>query len=70
MAATQTIKAGTRIRFYGRGRIDATDELGTVKRWDVRINGPRENVPGYHRVRFDGDNGDLLVHEGGFEVVK
>lgn len=64
------IKPGTRIRFFGCGRIDATDEYATVKRWDRRTNGPREDVPGYHRVRFDGDDGDLLAHESRFEIVK
>ena len=57
------MKAGTKVKVLGVDwNGDETAESAKVLRWS-RISGPRESVPGYHRVRFDADNGVLLVHE-------
>ena len=60
---TNLIPAGTRVRILGftmQGERDWS-ETGHVLRWH-KESGPRENVPGYHRIRFDADKAILLVH--------
>jgi hypothetical protein len=57
------MKQNTRVNVLGFDFAgNQTAEPATVLRW-LRQNGPREALPGYHRVRFDADGGVLLVHE-------
>lgn len=43
-------------------------ETGRIMRW-LKQNGPRENAPGYHKVRFDADGAVLLVHENALRPI-
>ena len=57
------LKAGTRVLITGHDwNGETTYEPATILRWH-RVSGPREAMPGYHRIRFDADGGVLLAHE-------
>jgi hypothetical protein len=56
------MKQNTRVNVLGFDFAgNQTAEPATVLRWHKQ-SGPREALPGYHRVRF-ADGGVLLVHE-------
>jgi hypothetical protein len=73
----QTIKAGTRIEFYGTpamgGFPAVAPERATIARWrksnddGTGINHVRGN-PKWHVVQFD-DGGRLMAHESRFRIV-
>ncbi len=65
-----TIKSGTRIEVSGTG-LDwqPTWEAARIMRWSEKLSGPRANVPGFHKVKFDADGAILLVHETRFRVT-
>jgi hypothetical protein len=57
--------AGTRVEIgLGFGKV----ETGMIMRW-TKVMGRRENVPGYHPVRFDHDGATLMVHEQGIRII-
>jgi hypothetical protein len=67
------MKANTRVHILGTDwNGNETTEAGTVLRWH-KISGNREDLPGYHRVRFDYDtgygDGIMLVHESRMRVM-
>ena len=60
------LPTGTRVTI---GRGGTTPEPARIMRWSRKLSGPREGAPGYHRVRFDADGAQLLVHESAFVEV-
>ena len=64
-----TLKAGTRIEVSGIS-LDwqRTWEAAEIARWNEKVSGPRDKMPGWHIVKFAG-GGTLCVHESRFRVV-
>jgi len=66
-----TLKPNTRIELHGTaafaGFPGVAPEQATIARWTA-ISGPRENMPGWHFVKFE-DGARLCVHESRFRVI-
>lgn len=66
-----SLKPGTRIELHGTPAMGGfgavAPERATIARW-CAISGPREDVPGYHAVKFS-DGGKMLVHESQFRII-
>lgn len=59
---------GTEIEVHGLDMaFNDTWEPAVIGRWNTKISGPRDAVPGYHTVIFR-DGGKLLVHESSFRI--
>jgi hypothetical protein len=73
MEIEMDLKPGTRIETLGFPAIGGFGavalERATIKRWNEKISGPRAAVPGYHRVKFASDGGEILMCESSFRVV-
>lgn len=65
------LKPGTRIEMNGSPAIDGflavPPEQAKIARW-CKDSGPRENMPGWHIVRF-ANGARLCVHESRFRVI-
>ena len=66
------MRPGTKIELHGTPAISGfpavSPEIAIIVRWNVRINGPRETMPGWHIVRFAGGD-KSCIHETRFRVI-
>jgi hypothetical protein len=67
-----TLRAGTRIELRGTPAMGSfpgvMPEMAAIARWNEKVSGARDALPGYHVVKFS-DGGCLLVHETRFRVI-